>query len=338
VVIFSEITQKDIAKVCKVSRETVTKALQDHPKIARETKARIQAMAEKMGYIPNYYARNLASKKNKTIGIIVPKISHSFHSSVVELIYKYAENHGYNVLPMISFEERRNEIRNIETLMSMRVDGIIANISQETSDNKYFHQLKQRGVPLVFFDRMIESDMISHVATEDRKATCEIVSYGLSKGYSKPAHLAGYSNINIGRERRNGFLDALNKFNIKPNPDWIIEGGFSEELRYENARRLLSLKNRPDLVFCFNDSIAHSVYNAAEESGINIPGELGVIGYGNLALARLIRPKLSTVDLPVDDIARETVRLLLRQIDSPARNNVEHVVLKPDVIIRESCR
>lgn len=337
-VIFSEITQKDIAKVCKVSRETVTKALQDHPKIARETKARIQAMAEKMGYIPNYYARNLASKKTKTIGIIVPKISHSFHSSVVELIYKYAGNHGYNVLPMISFEERRNEIRNIETLLSMRVDGIIANISQETSDNKYFHQLKQRSIPLVFFDRMIESDMISHVATEDRKATCEIVSYALSKGYSKPAHLAGYSNINIGRERMNGFLDALNMFNIKPNPDWIIEGGFSEELRYENARRLLSLKNGPDLVFCFNDSIAHCVYNAAEELGIYIPEDLGVIGYGNLALARLIRPKLSTVDLPVDDIARETVRLLLRQIDSPASNSVEHVVLKPDVIIRESCR
>jgi DNA-binding LacI/PurR family transcriptional regulator len=334
----SEITQGDIAKACKVSRETVTKALQDHPKVSSETKAMVREMAEKMGYIPNFFARNLASKKTKSIGIIVPKISHSFHSSMVERIYMVAGNNGYSILPMISFEDKRNEIKNIQDLLSMRVDGIIANISQDTTDIQVYLELKERGIPLVFFDRIIDNERISHVTTDDRKATNEIVSLALAKGYTKPAHLAGYGNINLGRERRNGFLDALNERNIKPNPDWIIEGGFSEELRFENAKRLLKAKDRPDLIFCFNDSIAHSVYRAAEEFNLKIPDDLGVIGYGNLALSTLITPKLSTVDLPLDDFADETVRLLIDQIENPSKSQVEHVVLKPRVIIRESFR
>jgi LacI family transcriptional regulator len=334
----SEITQGDIARACKVSRETVTKALQDHPKVSRETKAMVRAMAEKMGYIPNFYARNLASKKTKTIGIIVPKISHSFHSSIVERIYRVAGSNGYSVLPMISFEDKRNEFRNIQTLLSMRVDGIIANISQDSTDIQFYYELKERGIPLVFFDRIIESDRISHVTTDDRKASREIVSYALSKGYKKPAHLAGYSNINIGRERRNGFFDALNEWNLQPNPDWIIEGGFSEELRYENAKRLMKAKDRPDLVFCFNDSVAHSVYHVAEEFNIRIPDDLGVIGYGNLALSKLVAPKLTTVDLPLDEFANQIVRLLFDQIEKPLKSTVEHVVLEPEIIIRESCR
>jgi DNA-binding LacI/PurR family transcriptional regulator len=334
----AEITQLDIAKALKVSRETVTKALQDHPKVSQETKETVQAMAQKLGYIPNFYARNLASKKSQTIGVIVPKISHSFHASMVELIYKFAGKRGYNVLPMISFEEKRNEIRNIKTLLSMRVDGILANVSQDSTDIKYYLELYERGIPLVLFDRIIENDKIPYVTTDDRKASYEIVNHALLRGYKQPAHLAGYSNINIGRERRNGFFDALNKHNIKPNPDWIIEGGFSNEIRYENAKRLLGSKNRPDLVFCFNDSVAYSVYNVAEELNIKIPEELGVIGYGNLALGRMISPKLSTVDLPEEAIARESVSLLFAQIENPDKRKVEHIVLKPELIIRESCR
>jgi LacI family transcriptional regulator len=239
---------------------------------------------------------------------------------------------------MISFEDKRNELRNNLTLLSMRVDGIIVNISQDSTDIQFYQQLKERDVPLVFFDRIIESDQISHVTTDDRTATREVMRYALSKGYNKPAHLAGYSNISIGRERRNGFFDALNERNIQPNPDWIIEGGFSEELRYENAKRLLKAKNRPDLVFCFNDSVAHSVYHVAEELNIKIPDNLGVIGYGNLALGKLIKPNLTTVDLPIDEFANEIVRLLFDQIERPSKRRAEHVILKPEIIIRESCR
>lgn len=333
-----EVTQQHIAEALHVSRETVTKALQDHPKVGKETKARVLAMANEMGYIPNFPARSLSSKKTKTIGVVVPKISHSFFSAMLELMYKYAGDQGYNLIPMVSFEKKSNEVRNIKTLLSMRVDGIIANISQDTINSDMYLELHKQDVPVVFFDRVIESDFFSTVTTDDRKSSFEIMSYALSKGYKKPAHLAGYSNINIGRERKKGFIDALELFNISPNPEWIIEGGFSEELRFENAKRILGSKDRPDLVFSFNDSIAKSVYDAAESYNIKIPEELGVIGFGNLAFGSILKPKLSTVGLPLQSIAEESVRLIIGHIERKKDFSVKHIMLKPEVIIRESCR
>lgn len=334
----ANITQLDIAKALNISRETVTKALKGDQNVSKRTIEKVVAMSNKMGYVPNFYARNLSSKKSKTIGIIIPKISHSFFSKIVELMYEYITNKGYSVIPMISFENKNNEYANIMSLLSMRVDGIIANISQDTTDDNIYINLHKRGIPVVFFDRVIENDLFSQVTSNDREASCSVVSYALSKGYKKPAHLAGYTRINIGRERQNGFIDALNKFNIKLNPDWIIEGGFSSDLRYENAKRLLKLKNRPDLIFCFNDSVAQGVYKAAKELGIRIPEDLGVIGYGNLALGEIINPTLTTVDLPVSEIAKQSVRLLLEEVEYKKKYKKEKLVLKPELIIRDSCR
>ena len=332
------ITQQHIAEALNVSRETVTKALQDHPKVSSYTKEKVRQMAEEMGYIPNFPARNLSSRKTKTIGVILPKISHSFFSSILELMYKNAGDCGYNLIPMVSFEERVNEVRNIKTLLSMRVDGIIANISQDNWEPGFYLELKKQDIPVVFFDRVIESDQFSTVTTDDRKVSFEVMTYALSKGYSKPAHLAGYSKINIGRERKKGFFDALKEYNIESNPDWVIEGGFSENSRMENARRLLYSKNRPDLVFCFNDTIAKCVYSVADEFNLNIPGDLGVIGFGNLAFGSILRPKLTTIDMPIQVIAEESIRLIIGHIEKRKDYCVKHVRLKPEVIIRESCR
>jgi LacI family transcriptional regulator len=332
------VTQQQIADALKISRETVTKALQDHPKVCSKTKDKVRALADEMGYIPNFTARNLSSKKTRTIGVIVPKISHSFFSSVLELMYKTVRKFGYNLIPMVSFEEKQNEIKNIKTLLSMRVDGIIANISQDTTDHDIYLELKKHGIPVVFFDRVVESDFFSTVTTDDRKASYEIMSYALSKGYRKPAHLAGYVNINIGRERRQGFLDALESFKITPNPSWIIEGGFSEETRSGNARHLLSSDDRPDLIFAFNDSIAKCVYDAADMFKIKIPDELGVIGFGNLEFGSILNPKLSTVALPLQTIADESVRLIIDHVEKKEGNTIKHINLTPEIIIRESCR
>jgi LacI family transcriptional regulator len=332
----AQVTQKEIAKALNVSRETVTKALNGDPMVSTKTAQKVMATAKELGYVPNFFARNLVSQKSRTIGLIIPKISHSFFSTIVEFIYQYVTEKGYNVIPMISFENKNNEIANIETLLSMHVDGIISNISQDTIDDAVYAELSKRGMPVVFFDRIIENPLFSSVTTNDREAACEIVSYALSKGYKKPAHLAGYTRVNIGRERRNGFMDALNRFGIPINPDWIIEGGFSSELRFENAKKLLEQENRPDLIFCFNDSVAESVYQAAKYLNIDIPDELGVIGFGNLKNSRLLRPGLTTVDLPMETIARESVRLLMDRIKRKQKS--ENVIVKSNLIIRDSCK
>ncbi|MEM6768557.1 MAG: LacI family DNA-binding transcriptional regulator [Bacteroidota bacterium] len=330
------VTQSDIAKALNLSRETVSKALNGNPHVSSATIDKVNKVAKEMGYVPNHFARSLVSRNSKTIGIVVPKISHSFFSNIVEFLYKDIINRGYYAIPMISFENKNNEILNIQTLFSMNVDGIIANISQDFTDENIYLESVRRGIPVVFFDRVIENPIFGQVTTNDRETSCEIVSYALSKGYERPAHLAGYTHINIGRERRNGFMDALNKYGITINPDWIIEGGFRPDARYKNAMNLLTQKDRPDLIFCFNDSVAECVYQVAGKLGISIPDELGVIGFGNLKLSTLVRPLLTTVDLPLESIAKKSVQLLMDKMED--EDETENVVTRSKLVIRNSCR
>lgn len=131
-------------------------------------------------------------------------------------------------------------------------------------------------------------------------------------------------------------MDALNKYGITINPDWIIEGGFRPDARYKNAMNLLTQKDRPDLIFCFNDSVAECVYQVAGKLGISIPDELGVIGFGNLKLSTLVRPLLTTVDLPLESIAKKSVQLLMDKMED--EDETENVVTRSKLVIRNSCR
>lgn len=151
------VTQSDIAKALNLSRETVSKALNGNPHVSSATIDKVNKVAKEMGYVPNHFARSLVSRNSKTIGIVVPKISHSFFSNIVEFLYKDIINRGYYAIPMISFENKNNEILNIQTLFSMNVDGIIANISQDFTDENIYLESVRRGIPVVFFDRVIEN-------------------------------------------------------------------------------------------------------------------------------------------------------------------------------------
>ena len=146
------ITLSDIAKKLNVSTVTISKALRDHPDIANKTKKLIVKTAAEMGYSPNLLARNLASRKSNTIGIVVPKIAHFFFGSIIESIYDIAFKHKYEILLTVSQENEERERNHIQTLLSMRVDGILISISQETKDYSIFQTVKERGTPIVVMD------------------------------------------------------------------------------------------------------------------------------------------------------------------------------------------
>lgn len=333
-----QVTQQDIAWALNVSRETVTKALNDHPKVSAETKKQIKKLAEQLGYTPNLIARNLVSRQSKTIGIIVPKVAHSFFASSLEALFEVAHAKGYSVIPMVSFEDEANERANINTLLSMRVDGIIANISQNLTDIKSYETILARQVPLVFFDRIAESPSFSYVKVNSREAAFTAVDYALRQGFIKPAHLGGYTHINIGRERMEGFKDALAKHNVPVKEEWIIEGGFEKKDGYKHAKKLLGMSNRPDFIFAFNDSVAWGVYEAANELNIRIPKDLGLIGFGNLEFGSLLSPSLTTIDMPIKEIAEKAMQILLDRVEGRAtQEKVHQVQLPAKLIVRESC-
>ena len=328
----AQITQKDIADELGISRETVTKALADHPNISEKTKRLINDKAEELGYVPNFFARSLVTEQSRIIGLIVPKIAHSFFSAIAEGVYRECRKRGYTVISMISFEDPHNEENNIRTLLSMRIDGVIACVTKEGSDADMYGQITRNGTPLVFFDRVIEMEGVPSVVTNDRDMAYQAVNYALSRGYRRPAHLAGLLNVNIGRDRRQGYIDALEERGIEVNHDLIVECDTTREEGRKKAMKLLTSPGRPDFIFAINDNVAHGVYDAARELGIPILGELGVIGFGNLDLGQLLTPRLTTVNIPTDQMAAAAVDLVL----DPKRKK-GRVVIPSELVKRESC-
>lgn len=164
----TQVTLNDIAKRLNLSRVTVSKVLRGHPDISRETAKKVKRVAEEMGYTPNFAARNLSSRKSNTIGVVVPKIAHFFFSSVIESIYDTAFLNNYDIALTVSQEDSEREKKHIETLLAMRVDGLIVSISQKTRDKSIFRKVLSRGVPLVFMDRVLEIRDTSQVTVDDR--------------------------------------------------------------------------------------------------------------------------------------------------------------------------
>lgn len=327
----------DIAEQLNVSTVTVSKALRGHPDISPKTTKLIRETAEKIGYTPNFMARNLSARKSNTIGIIVPKIAHYFFGSIIESIYDIAFQNNYEIILTVSQENEEREKRHIQTLLSMKVDGIIISISQETKDYSIFETVRSRGVPIVFMDRVPKIPDIDSVSVNDRFGAYRAIEHAIGLGYKKIGHFAGYTDINIGQQRYLGFEDAMKKHNIPINPEWVCRGGFGEKSGYESFMKLYKENNLPDLIFTVTYPVALGVYMAAAEVGLKIPDDIDVLAFGNAKVQKFLSPPLSCVDQPTDQLAAKSMELLFNRINNPDEKSTREVEVPTELVLRGTC-
>ncbi len=332
-----QITLNDIAKKLNVSTVTVSKALRNHPDISFETKKLIKKISEEMGYSPNILARNLSARKSNAIGVIVPKIAHYFFGAIIEKIYNIAFENNYEIILTVSQEKAEIEKKHIQTLLSMRVDGLIISITQQTNDYSVFESLLTKGVPVVFIDRIPPLPNINSVEVDDRGGAYKAVEHAIKIGYKKIGHFAGYLNVNIGKERIAGFKQAMNDYGVEINPDWIIEGGFGDQYGYEAFMKLYNEKNLPDIIFTVTYPVALGVYKAAREVGMKIPDDIDVICFGYADVQEFLHPPLSCVDQPTDKIAEKAMELIFERINNPEETTAKHVLIDTNLILRGTC-
>lgn len=331
-----QVTLNDIAQKLGVSIITVSKALRDHPDISVTTTALIKKTAFELGYSPNFMARNLASRKSNTIGIVLPQIAHHFFSSIIEYVYYYATESNYEIFLTVSLENSERQKKQLQTLLSMRVDGIIMSISQDTTDFEIFETAKKRQVPLVFMDRIPDLNNFNSVTVDDRGGAHKAIDHAIKLGYKNIAHFAGYTNINIGRERMLGFRQAMLDNGLEINPEWILEGDFGEKSGYDFFMKLFHEKNLPDFILAVTYPVAIGIYTAAKEVGINIPDDIDLICFGNSPLQNLLSPPLSCVNQPTEQLAAKSLNLLIENINSPDTFVSKHVVIETDLILRST--
>ena len=321
-----------------MSRVTVSKALRDHPDISQALKKKIGIIARKMGYVPNLIARQLNSRRTFTLGIVVPDLENSFFSYIADSMIDYATEHNYYVILTVSREKENIERQNIENLIGMRVDGLLVCLSQETTDRQVFKTVEKMKIPLVFFDRAFENMKFSRVVFNDKLGAVNILNRVILEGYTKIAHFAGFSKTNIGKERYDGFLEALAKNKISLNKDWIIEGGFELKDGYESFKKLNTLGNLPEVIFTVNDRVALGAYKAAKEAGLRIPEDIGIFGYGFNEITDFFDPQLTVINQDPRKMGMEAVRILINEIEKKTKSGNSKIYIEEEFIWRKSVK
>jgi len=329
-------TITDIAKQLNISATTVSRALKDHPDIGANTKKAVKDLALLLGYRPNAVALSLRFSRSYIIGLIVPEIVHEFFSTVIHGIEEVTYEAGYNVMVCQSNESVEREIKNTNTLLLSRVDGIIVSLSKETSDFEHFKNLQKNEIPLVFFDRICEELETDCVVIDDYAGAFQMVEHLIDAGCRNIVHMKGPQNLLIGKNRLKGYIDALKKHNLEIDERYIVDcDTFDKALK--TTPDLLKLVPRPDGIFAVNDVTAIGAMKVIKQHNLQIPDDIAVAGFTNRMVSSLVEPQLSTVEQQGFEMGRAAAKLLLQRINSKTDNKTSVTqILQPQLIIRES--
>jgi len=334
----AHITLDDIAKKLKVSRVTVSKALRGHPDISEKTAKRIRKLASDLGYSPNFIARNLSARRSNMLGVVIPKIAHFFFGSVIESIYNTAFDNNYETILTVSQENAEREKKHIQTLVSMRVDGMIISVSQETRDTEIFEWIRKMGIHVVFVDRMPGPGIpgFSTVMVDDKGGAFQAIEHAIKMGYRKIGFVGGNPQINIGHNRLLGFEQAMKEYNVPVKREWIVHSGFGKDDGYAGFKQLSQTGHLPDFVFAVTYPVALGIYEAAKELGLRIPDDLDIICFGDSDVNRFLSPPLSCVHQPTQELGTKAVHLILDMIKDSEEAQEQHIEIPTELILRET--
>ncbi len=337
---FEAVTIKDIAKALGLSTSTVSRALRDSYQISVETKRIVLEYAKKLNYQPNPIALSLKERKTNTIGVIVCEIANSFFSQVINGIESVANKNGYNVLMSQSHESFEKEIRNLNYLSSRSIDGLIISVSVETNNFDLLNDLYNRGLPIVFFDRIVNEINTHKVTVDNYKGAYDATTHLLKNGYKNIAAIANVDFLSISKERVAGYNAALNDYAIIPNKNllYCCEKGLDIHENVEAAiTKFYKQPKKPDAIICLSDRLTTECLRTLNLKKILVPQDVALIGFSNSDLTSLIGPPLSVVKQPAFEMGEVAMQMLLQQINSKRPlSEFTTQVLKPELIIRES--
>lgn len=331
----SAVTIKDIADRLKVSPSTVSRALAGNTDINVNTRKKVADMAAELNYQPNLIAKSLRMNRTNTIGVIVPELVLHFFSSCISGMQTACSERGFNIIICQSNESFEQEKINVNTLASSRVDGLLISLSTETNSFEHLEYLKSNKIPFVLFDRVSEDVSVSKVVIDDEKSSFEATQHLLDQGYRNIAYINGPDNLFICRHRRIGYEQALRANGLEVKQENILESDLSEASNIDCALKILNMDPRPDAILAVNDVVAiDAIVNLKKL--INIPEELGIVGFSNSPISKIVEPSLTTVDQPSYDMGFIAANHLLDKILDINETSNEAFTLHTNLILRDS--
>ena len=329
------ITIKHIAQTLGISISTVSRALHDAYDVSPETRKKVMALAKELDYTPNPYAVSLVKQNTKMIGVLLPEIAVYYFSMVVKGIQDVAYSVGYNVMFFISGESLEREKIILNNLNVNSLDGLLVSVSKETNTSEHFKKLIDKGLPIVFFDRVLDDIHTSKVIQDDYQGAFDATQHFIDQGFVRIAHLAGSKSLNISKQRLQGYLDALEQNGLPIQKKYILYSGYTEEDGLRDMSKLLTVKPLPDALFCVNDRKAIGAMLALKRYGYKIPQHIAIAGFMNAPITEVVTPSLTTIEQPAYAIGKKSCELLLEHIKNP--NFIPQTIVMPSkLIIRES--
>jgi LacI family transcriptional regulator len=333
----TQITIKDIARELNISPSTVSRALKNHPDISQETKNEVNEFARKHNYKPNALALSLRTSRNNTIGVIVPEIIHFFFSSVLSGIEEVANSEGFNVIICQSNEDYEKEKKNTQALISTRVSGVLASLSKHTTNYNHFQDIVDVGIPLVFFDRICIGINTDRVVVDDYAGAFAAVEYLIQSGCKRIAFFSSPLHLEISKNRKNGYLDALHKYKI-PVDESLIRVCDTREEAIIITPEILDRPDRPDAFFAINDHCATGIMYAVKQARLKIPDDISIMGFTDGELAKASDPMLSTVEQHGFDMGKHAAKLLIDKINGVTQGRYTNKIVRTNLIIRGTTR
>jgi DNA-binding LacI/PurR family transcriptional regulator len=339
---FEAVTIKDIARELCLSTSTVSRALRDSYQISADTKKLVLEYAEKLHYTPNPIALSLKEKRSRSIAVLVCEIANSFFSQVINGIESIAYNKGYNVIISQSNESFEREVIDLQFLASRSIDGLIISVSSETEDIEHLKSLFDKGLPIVFFDRVIEELDTHLVIVDNCKCSYDATNHLVDNGYKTIACLTNSAHLSITKERLAGYKQALEERGISLNENLIKycnHGGIDQKEVEKAMKELVTLDPIPDAILGLSDKLTTGALRFLHAKKIHVPDQMGLIGFSNSYLTEFLNPSLSIIRQPAFEMGQTATELLLQVIESkkPAKEFVRKV-LTTELIIRDSTK
>ena len=334
-------TMKDIAREFGISVATVSRALKDSPRISEERRKAIQQYAREHNFYPNAIGEALRHSRvmpQRVIGVIVPELTHYYFSSILTGIEEAAAARGYRIMVALSGEQYEREARICENFHRYKVCGVIVSQAKDTRNYEHYQRLIDAGIPIVFYDRICTGVNASRVVVDDYMGAYNAVTHLIETGCKRIAFYGGPIQLEISKNRFNGYKDALLKHGLKVD-DEIIRVCDNREEAEALTPEILALEQRPDGFFAVNDDTAIGILYTAKHSGYKVPEDISICGFTNGQRAVACDPMLTTVEQRGHRVGEEAAEILMDKVEGLIPiDKVEKRVVRTRLIIRGTTR
>ncbi len=328
-----------IAKQLGLSKATVSKALRDSYEISAITKERVIKLAEELNYVPNAYASSLRNQKSKTIAVVLPEVTDSFFSLAINGIENIAIQKGYHVLIYLTHENLEREKAILKDFKSGRIEGFLMSVSSQTNNGQHINDAINKGMPVVFFDRIFEGVKIPTVTTDDFESAYEATTHLIKKGCTKISFLYISSSLSISNNRIQGFKEALKNAGIKYSKNNLVECKTDSKQTIDIVNKILKSSSKPNGIIASVEKLTAPVYEICRQLSIKIPQHLKLISFTNLQTASLLNPSLTTIEQPAFEMGKQAAITLFQILEKKNSYNIhQNKIIKSQLIERDSTK